>query len=273
MDFNQWGFEFDWRGGGFFFGDGWHNESLYCLGRGKIMTMKGTHCEAYPEVRDYWMDQVENLIAMGYDGVDIRLQNHSSMVCDIAQFGFNEPLVKAYQKEYGKSPLEGMCDPLKMMAVRGRFFQDFLKKASDLLHRNNRKLMIHMRHCHQEPRLSSDFNQLGFWAMPKIWLKDWRGVIDLVDEVTIKDYCWGKYDPASAERIKKYARSNGKPVWVHNYIGQGDGITRSFIDAVAADPTVTGIILYEAYWSLIRQKKGKLFYNKKHLQELKEVVR
>jgi hypothetical protein len=249
MDFIDWGFEFDWYGAGIWFGDGWKNEVVYGLGRGKIMTMKGTHCEAYPEVREYWLEQIETLITMGYDGVDIRLQNHSSMVSDFANFGFNPPLVEAYRKTYGVDPMSEDFDPLKMMAVRGRFFQEFLHDASDLLHKNGRKLQIHLRHSHQEPKLSSEFNQLGFWAMPKIWLQDWKSVIDLADEVTIKDYYWGHYNPDHAQLIKEYAHSHGKPVWIHNYVGQGDEIREDFINAVADDPTVSGILLYEAVHS------------------------
>ena len=281
MDFDQWGFEFDWYGGGIWFGEGWHNESVYGIGRGKIMTMKGTHCEAYPEVRDYWLDQIETLIAMGYDGVDIRLQNHSGMVSDIASFGFNPPLIERYRESYGTDPTGEEFDPLKMMAVRGQFFQEFLEDAAALLHQNGRTLQIHLRHAHQEPRFSADFNELGFWAMPKIWLEDWKGVVDLADEVTIKDYYWGKYDPDKAREIKEYARSKGKPVWIHNYIGQGDGIRKDFIGAVDRDPNISGILLYEAFHSgkgsnepnqgLITVDGDEVSYHEPALKALREV--
>ena len=247
MRFRDWGFEFGWHGGDIWFGQGWHADKVYGIGRGTIMTMKGTHCEAYPEVRAYWLAQIQRLIDMGFDGVDIRLQNHSSMVADYANYGFNPPLVKKYREVYGDDPINGHVDPLRMMAVRGRFFQQFLAEAADLLHRNGRKLQMHLRHAHEDPKLSGEFNQLGFWAMPKIWLEDWRGVIDLADEITIKDYYFGHYDPANAGRIKAYAQSQGKPVWIHDYVSQGDGIRPEFIDAVDADPTVNGILLYEVF--------------------------
>jgi hypothetical protein len=283
MEFNEWGFEFDWYGGGIWFGDGWHNQPVYGIGRGKIMTMKGTHCEAYPEVREYWLEQIKTLIAMGYDGVDIRLQNHSGMVSDIAEFGFNTPLVERYRETYGTDPMDDEFDPMKMMAVRGSFFQDFLEEAADILHENDRILQVHLRHAHQDPILSSDFNQLGFWAMPKIWLEDWKGVVDLADEVTLKHYYWGNYDPEMAMEIKKYARSLGKPVWIHNYVGQGDAIRADFINAVAADPTVSGILLYEAFHSgkgsnepnqgLITVDGDDISYHEPAIEALKEVSR
>lgn len=281
QDFSDWGFEFDWHGASIWFGDGWTNDTVYGLGRGKIMTMKGTACEAYPEVRAYWLEQIETLIAMGYDGVDIRLQNHSSMVSDFAKFGFNPPLVERYRETYGSNPLGEDFDPLKMMAVRGRFFQEFLHGASELLHKNGRKLQVHLRHAHQEPKLSSEFNELGFWAMPKIWLKDWKGVVDLADEVTIKDYYFGHYDPDHARHIKEYARSQGKAVWIHNYIGQGDGIRGDFIKALDEDPTVSGVLLYEAFHAekesnepnqgLITMEGNRVSYHEPAIQALKRV--
>jgi len=116
-----------------------------------------------------------------------------------------------------------------------------------LLHQHGRKLQVHLRHSHQDPKARPDFNELGFWAMPKVWLEDWKGVVDLADEITIKDYYWGTYRPDGARAIKAYAHAQGKPVWIHNYIGQGDAVRADFIDAVAADSDVSGILLYEAF--------------------------
>lgn len=245
MEFRDWGFEFEWYGADIFYGDGWHSDSVYGIARGKILAMKGTACEAYPEVRACWLEQVAALIDAGYDGVDIRLQNHSGMVADFADFGFNPPLIERYRQVHGADPREEF-DPLKMMAIRGSFFQEFLRDAAALLHRRGRKLQVHLRHAHERPCLLPDFNELGFWAMPKVWLEDWKGIIDLADAITIKDYFWGRYDPAIAGQIRQYAAAKGKPVWMHNYIAQGDGIQPDYINALAADPTVSGILLYEA---------------------------
>jgi hypothetical protein len=117
--------------------------------------------------------------------------------------------------------------------------------------------------------------------MPKIWLEDWKGVVDLADEVTIKDYFWGDYNPDNALDIKEYARSHGKEVWIHNYIGQGDAIRSDFINAAAEDPTITGILLYEAFHSgngsnepnqgLITVDGDEVFYHEPALEALRDV--
>ncbi len=243
-ELREWGFEFEWYGSGFR-GSGWKSAGAYGIARGHLATMKGTPCEAYPEVRSYWLDWVKTCIEMGFDGVDIRLQNHSGMVSDYANYGFNAPLVEAYQARHGVDILTEPHDPLKLMALRGEFFVDFVQEAARELQRAGRKLQIHLRHCHAQPRLSADINELGFWAMPKIWFQDWKALVDLADEVTLKDYHFNAYDPALAREIKEYAAQRGKRVWTHCYVSQGRELNEEFLNAVDADPGVAGILIYE----------------------------
>jgi hypothetical protein len=237
------GFEFEWHGSGFW-GDGWKKSPCFGIARGKLQWMKGTHCEGYPEVRSFWVDFADRLFMMGYDGVDIRLQNHSGMVSDYAEFGFNDVLVEAYRAKHGVDILSEAPDPLDLMKVRGDFFLDFLRETAEVAHRRKKTLQVHLRDCYENPRLEADHGELGFWAMPKVCL-DWRSVVDLVDEVTIKDYNFGSYNRASSSAIKSYASKRGKPVWVHCYINQGGDHNEDFVRAVEADDRVTGVLLYE----------------------------
>ncbi|CAM3100989.1 hypothetical protein [Rariglobus hedericola] len=241
---SEWGFEHEWHGAGFW-GPGWSSSCAFGIARGKLQWMKGTPCEAYPEVREYWLDWVRKCIDMGFDGVDLRLQNHSGMVSDYVNYGYNEPIIEAYQTKYGVDILRDEADPLKVMAVRGDFFTRFVEQASVLLHQAGRKLQIHLRNCHEKPRLSTEFNELGFWAMPKIWLEQWRHLVDLADEITLKDYHFNRYDPTVAIDIKRYARSQGKRVWVHCYLSQGRELNAQFFNRVESDENVNGILLYE----------------------------
>ncbi len=276
--FSQWGFEFEWYGSGFW-GPGWQSSAAYGIARGKLLTMKGTPCEAYPEVRRYWVDWVQKCIEMGFDGVDIRLQNHSGMVSDYASFGYNAPLVEAYRDQHGVDILVEEADPLELMAIRGEFFAQFVREAAASLHNAGRKLQIHLRNCHEQARLSADFNELGFWAMPKVWLENWRELVDLADEVTLKDYHFNNYQPSIAHEIKQYATSRGKRVWVHCYISQGRELNESFIEQVEADPDVSGILIYEVAHSetneinfgLIEQYK-EVGLNEPVAQELRAII-
>jgi hypothetical protein len=241
--FADMGFEFDWHGSGFW-GSGMQTNNTFGIARGKLQRLKGTPCEAYPEVRDYWLEQVEHYIASGFDGVDFRLQNHSGMVSDYVQFGYNQPIVDRYREKHGIDILKEAGDPLKIMAIRGEFYLQFLEQAAGLLHQSGRTVQVHLRHANEAPRLSATFNELGFWAMPKVQV-DWRQVVDLADEITLKHYYHNHYRPALGEQIKAYAAGQNKRVWAHSYISQGRELNETFMRALDTDPQIGGILLYE----------------------------
>lgn len=244
-----WGFEHEWYGSGFW-GPGWRDAVAMGVARGKLGWMKGTPCEAYPEVREYWLEWVERCIAAGFDGVDVRLQNHSGMVSDYEAYGFNPPLVEAYRERHGIDILKERPDPLELMALRGECFMEFLEAAAARLKGAGRKLQVHLRHCHESPRLSAEFNELGFWAMPKVWLRDWKRVVDLANEITLKDYYFRDYRPGRAAGIKARAVEQGKRVWIHCYISQAQELREDFFRAIEEDSTAGGVLLYEVAHSL-----------------------
>tara|TARA_R110002049_G_scaffold307038_1_gene506605 strand:- start:169532 stop:171355 length:1824 start_codon:yes stop_codon:yes gene_type:complete len=270
--FMDWGFEFEFQGTGHW-GDGWVSSPLYGIAKGKRKYMAGTPCEAYAEVREYWLDQVQRVVKMGFDGIDFRLQNHSGMVSDYVNYGYNEPIVKRYKEKYGVDMLTADVDPLKIMEIRGEFFLLFLEKATDIIHDSGKKVQVHLRHAHEERVLSDEFNELGFWAMPKIVL-DWKKVVDLVDEVTIKDYYHGDYRPKRANSIKTYANDKGKRVWVHNYFTQGDGVNFDFLNAIEQDKRIDGVLLYEVDGGILHtgfpDKKSKP--NDENINKLQNVL-
>lgn len=249
-NFQQWGFVFDWHGIGFW-GDGWLlNPPLLGLARGKLDYLKGTHCEGYPEVREYWLESVKSFIDMGFDGIDFRLQYHCGMISDYVNYGFNTPIVERYKEVYGIdiTKLESIDEEtaLNIMKVRGEFFMEFLEDAVKTLQASGRKAGIHLRYSNEDPELSYDFNEMGFWAMPRVIL-DWQKAVDLADEVTVKDYYHNNYRKGMSEQIKQYAYDSGKFIWVHAYYQQGGEANNQFFQAVDADPQVGGILGYELY--------------------------
>ena len=264
------GFEFEWHGTGFW-GDGWVSSPVFGIGRGTKKYMHGTPCEAYPEVQEYWLEQVKRVMAMGFDGIDFRLQNHSGMVTDYVNYGYNEPIVERYKEIHGIDILKEEADPLKIMKIRGEYFLDFLEKAADIIHFSGKKLQVHLRYCYEEPKLSDDFNELGFWAMPKI-LPDWRKAIDLADEITLKHYYFNNYQPDLANKIKTYAKSQGKNVWIHCYIKQGNELNNNFFNAVEADDKVDGILLYEVD-NLIETYGFSGGYKEQNVSKLRSIMK
>lgn len=270
--FMDWGFEFEFQGTGHW-GDGWVSSPLYGIAKGKRNYMGGTPCEAYPEVQEYWLEQVRRVVKMGFDGIDFRLQNHSGMVSDYVNYGYNKPIIKRYQEKYGVDVLKVEADPLKIMEIRGEYFLSFLEKAADIIHSSGKKMQVHLRHAHEEPVLSDEFNELGFWAMPKIKL-DWKKAIDLADEVTIKHYAHGDYRPSLGGSIKTYASDQGKRVWVHNYFTQGDGVNFDFLNAIDNDKRIGGVLLYEVDGGILHTgfPDNKSIPNEKNINKLHSVL-
>jgi len=270
--FMNWGFEFEFQGTGHW-GDGWVSSPLYGFAKGKRKYMGGTPCEAYPEVQEYWLDQVQRVVKMGFDGIDFRLQNHSGMVTDYVNYGYNEPIIKRYKEKYGVDILKAEAEPLKIMEIRGEYFLSFLEKAADVVHSSGKKMQVHLRHAHEAPVLSDDFNELGFWAMPKILL-DWKKVIDLADEVTLKHYYHGDYRTWMGDSIKTYAKDKGKRVWVHNYFTQGDGVEYDFLNAIEKDERIGGILLYEVDGGILHTgfPDNKSIPNEQNINKLHSVL-
>jgi hypothetical protein len=238
------GFEFE-EIGPYYWDYGWKTECLFGIARGKEEYQRAALCEAYPEVRAYWLEQIQHYMDLGCDGVDIRLQSHSVGITDFVNYGFNQPLLDAYTAKYGSAE---SIDPIQMMKVRGTFFMDFLKHAAALLHTADLPLQLHMNSYLENPTLDPTFPGAGFWASPKV-VPDWKEMVAVADEVTMKDYNWGVYSSEKAGAIKDSVSAAGKPLWIHCYMQQGHDLNDVFLDQVESDSRVTGMLLYEVKYS------------------------
>jgi hypothetical protein len=99
-DFQNCGFEFEEIGPSYW-DAGWREARLFGFARGREPYLRGSPCEACEEVRNFWLEQIERLLAMGCDGIDIRLMSHCSGITDFTNYGFNSELVEAYQEKHG----------------------------------------------------------------------------------------------------------------------------------------------------------------------------
>lgn len=243
LPFEQHGFDFEVSGPALA-QEGVRPMPLWGFARGKLKHLRGCLCEAYPQVRDYWLKRIRHFIDLGADGVELRLQNHSCGVSDFAAYGYNEPLLTVWRNRYGNAAV----DPLKLMAIRGEFFTLFVLEAAALLHRHNCTLSMQLHAYMEEPSLSAARQEFGFWANAKI-LPDYRQLIESADEIVIKNYNFGQYLPHQADAIKSFTAKSGKPLLVHCYLQQGHDWCREFVEEVNADERVTGLLLYEVVWN------------------------
>jgi hypothetical protein len=134
------------------------------------------------------------------------------------------------------------------MKIRGKFYELFIHEARKILHAHNLKLLVQVHGFMESPSFAPTFHEFGFWANPKI-LPDWRNLIKEADEVVLKDYNFGEYNPEIADGIKNFAVASGKPLWIHCYLQQGNDWRKSFLNKVQNDSRISGILLYEVVWN------------------------
>lgn len=242
-DFRKDGFEFNEYGWGRRY-PGWEQTSVVGIARGKNTHLKGILCEAYPEVRAYWLKQIRALLEDGADGIDIRIVGHSAMDTDYASYGYNPPVIEAFREQYGRESDGSIADFKRLMRVRGEFFEGFLAEARDLTHQYGATFQVHLQSMYLQPHTEGAFRGMVQWGMPKLNL-DWKTMVDLADEITLKDHFHGTYKSERALALKRYAKEQEKPVWVHCYLTQGNDFQAGFFEAAQKDELIEGVLLYE----------------------------
>ena len=260
--FASWGFEFDLDGNGSNSDSAYINSHVFGIARGHFEYAKGTYCEAYDEVRAHWLYEIQNLLLLGYDGIEIRLQAHSSMISDYAYYGFNEPMMEAFIEKYGYDPREeekvSKETAYYIACLRGEYYMDFMREAESLVHSQGKVFGFHMRSAMIDTSMDAIMNtalhQCFCWAMPKIVI-NWREAVDLVDTITIKQNWSNNYNSEMIKELTDYAVSKNVKVWITAYTQQYTNVDEygvqigeanvDFFNQVALDPNVYGIQIYE----------------------------
>jgi hypothetical protein len=90
---------------------------------------------AYPQARQYWVDEIQGILDK-YDVDGIYLDTRPEGLCPETadQFGFNEPVVKEYERRYGVNILQEDFDLEKWRALRGEYFTLLLEEMSQRIH-------------------------------------------------------------------------------------------------------------------------------------------
>ena len=260
--FQSWGFEFDFQGTGVNDDTAFISSYVYGIARGNFEYAKGRLCEAYTEVQDYWLSEVESLMLMGYDGIEIRLQSHSNNISDYAYYGFNEPIIEAYKEKYGEdiSTITSVSKEVayRIACIRGEYFMDFMDTAAEMVHDAGKKFGFHVRSgmidTSKDAIMNTSLHNCFSWTMPKI-VFNWKEALDLCDMMTIKQNFGNNYKANLVAPLTEYAESKDIEIWVTAYTQQttvmdteGYNIGEcnpDFFNKVAEDLTVDGIQLYE----------------------------
>ncbi|PYV15879.1 MAG: hypothetical protein DMG07_08830 [Acidobacteria bacterium] len=139
---------------------------------------------AYPEARRHWVEDVRQLVDR-YDVDGIYMDTRTESPCPefADQFGFNEPVVREYQRRYGVDILKEEFDLEKWRALRGEYFTQLLAEMSQVIRAKGK--VFHLG--------TSRGDYLGY---PLGNLKlDWRRWMreKIVDELHVDEHgwCWG----------------------------------------------------------------------------------
>lgn len=253
-DWRDYGFAMDMPGNGvgavedYFWLDG--NGPLAC-GVGEVRYLPGALCAAYSEVTAWWMAQVERYIEAGVDGIDFRIGSHNRTF-DWASFGFNQPIVDAFQARYGVDITREPFDRQAWRELRGGFYTDFLRQASARLRAAGKGIQAHVLATMQSPN----------WHTWKEIHYDWRGWMrdGLLDEVTIMNQ---DLRTAPTAAMLEAARAAGLKVNFRPYLNAlarlSNGPQRlAHIMREALAGQTDGLILYENAAVLAAQKDGSV---------------
>jgi hypothetical protein len=183
--------------------------------RGKQKYLNGLH-PAYPQVRQYWLSQLDKLIEAGVDGIDLRADSHSTWTQEGEDYGFNEPVIKEFRKRYGVDVLTQTFDFGKWKDLQAEYFTAFLKEAKKRTTAAKIPLFAHVSYLMVRyfPRKLNNLPENFSWPW-KSWIKD-----DIIDGVTIKyiPWPWGKKRGQGKELVHEiagYAKQYNKQVYLN----------------------------------------------------------
>jgi hypothetical protein len=183
------------------------------VAKGKEMSMPAPH-PSHPEVRAYWLDQIRAILANGFDGIDLRVDNHSTWLAEAGEYGFNEPVVAACREKYGIDILKEAIDPVRRRGIQGDSYTQFIREARALTREKKRPLHLHVSGVLANVTPGFDLNNLPQtieWQWER-WIAE-----DLCDGIHLKllPWPWGSYRGKGQEfalRVIETARRHGKSV-------------------------------------------------------------
>ncbi|MBL9193472.1 MAG: hypothetical protein JNJ82_14045 [Opitutaceae bacterium] len=228
---------------------------------GKNSHLAAAPCEAYPEVRALWLGWVRAMLDAGVDGVNLRISAHGTLSDEPEAYGWNPPVLAAYRERHGPGPI----DRVKLAAIRGDFYSQFVEAASGLVRSRGKKLEVHL---HAEAfRPDPVFGQQN--GVPSGIDFQWKRWIESgwVDEVYLRtswfeaaeDPLGAKStvrsrltralaDPVADDMIRT-ARAHGLPITLNRYIGRAAGLEEYLDDLalIARDGRFAAFDVYEFF--------------------------
>jgi hypothetical protein len=251
VDFRRYGLVFDYGWGrgvtGLDAPNGGGRAGIVAFTRGRNACLPAALCETEPAVQDFWLQCLEEMVAAGVDGVDVREENHCTHTDEPAAYGFN-PVVLAQCR--AAHELLG-----EVARVRGAAYTEFLRKARRLLAPRGVALRYHLNMDHYRPdpppgrALAYPLNLHFDWQR---WLAE-----GLLDEAVLRSYHHrgAMLTDAFGKAMVASCREAGVPISFNHHVFSDEQWYLEEAVRVAADGRFAGLILYELN-SFLRMEAG-----------------
>ena len=233
-------------------------------------------CEAYPEVQSYWLSWVGDCLKAGVDGIDWRISNHSCWTDTPELYGFNEPVLKEYGRRYDANPDVNSYDPELLGAVRGDFYDQFLRRVKHRLSAAGKNLQVHLEVESYRPNAPLARRR----TRPGLITFNWQRWLrtGLADEATLMGVNWTPQQILAdtvGQKMVAEARASGVPVYLrHHMFSCRDGNTHADrMEYAYRSDVLSGYNYYDAaclYDRFHLSPDGRLEFYPGMLEALKE---
>lgn len=203
--------------------------------RGRNQYLPGALCETEPEVQEYWLAHVGEILNMGVDGIEFRVENHSTHTDYPEEYGFNPAVIER-------------CDSTgrDVATVRGDAYTDFVREAKQLISARGKQMRVNLN----VDWFSNDRPACRRLAYPANIEFQWQRWIDegLLDQATLRAYNRREQMLADgfATEITDRCESAGIPVaFNHHIFGDGSSSLDEF-ERIRDDGRFASCILYES---------------------------
>lgn len=207
--------------------------------RGRNAYLPGALCETEPAVREFWLRNVDDILATGVDGIDLRDEGHSTHTDHPGDYGYNDVVLRLARERPGDLRAN-------IAAVRGDAYTDFVRACRERVKRAGKALRYNLQIDFYRPdppasRLLAYSANLDF---------QWRRWVDegLLDGVVLR--CFGLpftalWDDAVATAMIAHCRDRGLPVVVNRYVTVPGEKLPAELRRVRDDGRFDGFVFYE----------------------------
>jgi len=224
-------------------------QGFIAFARGRNRYLPGGLCETEPEVKNYWLSCINEMIDADVDGIEFRVENHSCHTDTPQDYGFNDVIVKKISE---KVTLE------EISKIRTRAYTEFLMCASNLIRSAGKKVRINLnvdwfRPVSERPGR----RKLAFPANIDFEWEKWVNE-KIMDEAVLRVFALpfsGIFkEDETAQRMIQACNKKNIPLSVNRYVWNNDELANEFL-RIFNDHRFSGFILYET-WSFIEFEKN-----------------